>query len=741
MGLAIPLALAAVSSGGASLPATVDVTLVPPAAHPGPAVATLVVTSGDLREEVTVPLPGEWRLTVVAGRAVTIEARAEGLWAAPVVVLPPAHAEIRFAAAGRVIGKASAARPGPAPGALKLRFSSQTGQGLSGEAACAVADDGGVSWWLPVGVFDLQLSAEGFVSVYFWDRTVATGTDTDLGAIRLVPGNSLTGWLRTEDGKPLARSAAVVLRPAGAELPEAARKGLRLDALDLAKRPDGTGFFHFAGVAPGTYDLLAHQDGYVDAVRHGVAVHDGLEARVSGDVVLTTPRTAAVEVTPPRPFGSERWLVTLLRQSRDSTVQTAEQVTDDGGVASFSGLAPGPYIALVSSGGKRWAKQAFEVTDSDERIRIDTGSLHVLGRVLLGKEPLAAAAVIFGGRTGEVSVEMRTDDAGALDGYLPRGGDWKVEISAERPVVERSLGKITVSRRPRRDFAEVEIRLPDSRVQGTVVDEAGVPPRRAIVRLRPRVTDEGEIVADASGGVFDVRGIPAGLLEVQAESRDGVSDTVLATVMEEGITGPLELVLRSLRPVGGTVAGPRGGAPGVRVYLRPVGEGFHGGDEVFTDARGEFTARLPRSVRGVAVQLMAPGYALTLLRTPLPEQGRLAFRLSEAAGAVALRLPPGLEDAVFGVHAGCAAWYGALWGWAQMNPAERSFDATRNELVLPRLEPGEWSFCVAVPGSAEWFSIWALGVPPPGPCRTVTVQPGTTVAVDLAASRESGLAP
>jgi hypothetical protein len=408
-GLAILLALATVSPGVASPPATVDVTLVPPTAHAGPTVATLVVTSGDVREKVTVQVPGEWRMTAVAGRAVTIEARAAGLWAPPVVVLPPAHAEIHFAAAGRVIGRASVARAAPAPGTLKLRFSSHTGQDFTGDAICPVADEGAVSWWSPVGVFDLQLRAEGFVSVYVWDKTVATGADTDLGVIRLVPGNSLTGWVRTEDGKPLARAATVVLRPAGAELPDEARRDLRLSALDLVKRPDGTGFFHFAGVAPGTYDLLAHQDGYVDAVRHGLVVHDGLEARVAGDVVLTTPRTAVVEVTPPRPFGSERWLVTLLRQSRDSTVQTAEQATDESGVASFTGLAPGPYIALISSGGKRWAKRAFELSDSDERIRVDTGSLRVLGGVLLGKEPLAAAAVIFGGRTGEVSVEMRTD--------------------------------------------------------------------------------------------------------------------------------------------------------------------------------------------------------------------------------------------------------------------------------------------------------------------------------------------
>jgi len=721
----------AVFSATAPPDAVVEVSLHPPDGYPAPATATLTVVSGATRSEVPVPLPGTWRIAAPARQALTLTARADGLWAQQVVVLPPGNAEIRFVPAGRVRGRLVVPRGSTRPSSLRLYFASPTAGSIVGDELCPIDEASAFSCVVPAGSFDLHLRADNFVSHFFWGKPIVAPGNTDLGTILLVAGNSLTGWLRTEDARPLDATCTITIHPSTPEISVEARRRLRLNVLQLTHRPDGRGFFHFAGVAAGVYDLVAQQKGYADAMRHGLVVQSGFEARVVDDVILARPRTATIEIIPARSPDGTQWLVSLVRVNRNAASEAGDKLADEDGVATFAGCVPGRYVAQASAGGKRWAAQFFELGDRDERVSLDIGLLHVVGRVLLGKQPLGGAALIFGGRTGEVSIEMLSDGAGAFDGFLPHGGDWRVDISSTKPSVERSLKRVTVARRPGRDYAQVELRLPDSRLQGTVTDEAGNPVERAIVRVQPRVLDEGEIIADASGGAFDVRGIAAGVVEVQAEARDALSDPVIVSVAPEGVTGPLELIVRKLREVKGQIIGPRGPVPGARVYLRPLGEAFLGGDEKHTDAQGAFTARLSRSVSEVAVEMMAPGYAMGLLRVRIPESSQLSLSLSEARGAVKLRLPRGLEESLFAVHAGASSWAGAVMGWAQMNPAERHFDKERNELTVPALEVGVWQFCVAMPGSAEWVTIWAWGLPLPQFCVEHVISPGAATSVDL----------
>ena len=723
-------------AGGAGItsqpaaPAPIEITFQMPPGGPWPSNARIAATGPSERREFSAPVAAVTSLEVGRHEVWTITAYAEGLWADPVAVLAPGSTTVRFLPAGAVAGSVALEQLESMPASIRVRFSSPEPGSPSGEESARIDESGRFASVVPAGRSDIRLRAEGFVSVFLWDRQIAAGVTTALGEARLVRGDSITGWLRTEDGQPLDATASVSLRPAGPPLAADARRHLRLAALDITLRPDGRGFFHFPGAAPGEYAVTASQRGYKDAFVSGVVVPRGYESKVVDDVVLTRPRRLRVEVRPASSLGGEPWLVRVVRLTAGAVSEAGSSATDSTGAALFTDLASDRHLVTVEAAGQRWASAEIDVVDREQVLDVDVPALRVEGHVYLGDEPLRHATVIFGGSSGLDSVTFHADASGAFSGHLPRPGDWAVVISADSPPVERSLRRVSVAIRPRKAYAEVEIRLPGGRLHGVVRDEGGRPASRAFVRALPLSSEDDEVATRAGeDGRFELAGLPGVPVELQAETREALSDALVLVVQEDREPDSIELVVRARRLVSGRVLGPHGPVPGASVYLRPVGETFHSGEETSTDATGSFSMHLGKGVREVFARVMASGYAFSVVRAPLPEGGELVLQVGKVMGEVELRYPAEQHASVLAVRSGAAIWLPPLLSWAGRFGGEGSYAPGR--VVIPRLDAGVWSFCLLSPGTAEWAATWAWGRTAPDRCVEVVVAPGGRASADL----------
>ena len=226
----------------------------------------------------------------------------------------------------------------------------------------------------------------------------------------------------------------------------------------------------------------------------------GYESTGVDYVVPTRPRRLRVEVRPASSLGGEPWLVRVVRLTAGAVSEAGSSATDSTGAALFTDLASDRHLVTVEAAGQRWASAEIDVVDREQVLDVDVPALRVEGHVYLGDEPLRHATVIFGGSSGLDSVTFHADASGAFSGHLPRPGDWAVVISADSPPVERSLRRVSVAIRPRKAYAEVEIRLPGGRLHGGH-DEAG---GALVLGVEPGAAgDEFDAVREGAGLVVE----------------------------------------------------------------------------------------------------------------------------------------------------------------------------------------------------------------------------------------------
>lgn len=113
-----------------------------------------------------------------------------------------------------------------------------------------------------------------------------------------------------------------------------------------------------------------------------------------------------------------------------------------------------------------------------------------------------------------------------------------------------TLDPVEVDRLPGKRAAEVSIEVPDTLLQGEVVDEAGRSVPGALVTVLGNRGDQR--MADEEGR-FEFRGLRPGLRGVEAEERDRSSGVVEVMVEEDRETAPLRLVVRENTEVKGRV--------------------------------------------------------------------------------------------------------------------------------------------------------------------------------------------
>ncbi|MCP4545383.1 MAG: hypothetical protein GY835_02815 [bacterium] len=479
-----------------------------------------------------------------------------------------------------------------------------------------------------------------------------------------------------------------------------------MNRLMLKATANHRGFFQFGGVAPGEYVIEASKDPFAPA-RSTVRVLEAKETLVADPpLVLRPPQVIEAYVDPPVPPGGEQWTIRVVQLDRKSHAMGVLDPTpvSVAGYWSSEHLAPGRYwLTLASEGTKRWFAQELELDPDTSPVFIDLPLVRVRGTVLWGDDPLPAS-VWFGGKSGSVSVHLDSDADGRFEGFLPRPGRWNIAVDGGERKVRRSFQR-EIAKRPGKDYAEIELRVPNTRLECLVVYENGEPAPGAMIEATSQVEVASIRERSDEEGRFMFEGLPPGLVTVKAEVEGPelflYSDAVPVALEDGEETELVKLVLRpEIRIRGRVVADADGhGVPGVRIKVEPCPMQ---GDIIrvqTTGAEGTFEVHLPFDTQEFYLSVAAPGYAFEFLRLPADPDRSLIISVGLASGTLVVNLPDTFDreswDSATALlyHEGAREhlWY--LMGW--WGRAEGTTPGGANRFVIPSLKPGSYHVCLA----------------------------------------------
>lgn len=596
---------------GTAAPSTLELLATPVDAPPTIA-ARRIALRGETKGPVDLDPAFEWHVENVTS----------GYWSAGAVVPKGAASdlalEVSVFEAARLRAFLAVERGEALPREVDLRFVSPPGAKPAeaipeGTVTCPVKE-GLVECVLPSGRLDVRLRAKGFVSQLFWNQSLDPGKPLDLGRLALRAGASVFGQVASTQLDFDPKKAKVLLFPYGSG-PRNAADEERIQRSGVTEKLDSRGSFHFEGIGPGTYRLEAHHPGLAPAELAPVVVEARSETDIRRPLVLEPYRQLSVDVTPPRDLAGGAWHVEANRVSQPGG-SLEEKVTlemRDGGEFIAPKLLPGEYfVRVISSEGESLAMKEIEIGSGDETVRFDLDFVPLKGSITFGGDPIAAD-LTFGGKRGVPRVAFRSDSKGSFSGYLPRSGNWRVDVFSSEPAIQRSLPKVEVRARPGASSALVDIRLRATRVEGVVVDEADTPvPSARVVSL-----GEGEILDTRTDekGKFLLLGLDEGMVPLQATTRDQQSLLEFVNVSEDSPAN-VRIVLRKQTEVVGRVVRSGVGVPGAQVFALPVGaQGFGNAGQSTTDLDGNFRLKVSGASNGLTFVAMPPGSRLVVRQT------------------------------------------------------------------------------------------------------------------------------
>ena len=442
------------------------------------------------------------------------------------------------------------------------------------------------------------------------------------------------------------------------------------------------------------------KDSYVAATRQPVVVEADSEIEIE-NLVLLRPLDLELRISPATDMAGESWKLMLLNLTARESAGTG--ATDPEGRWTLPGLSPGKYLLFVANSlGKRMAEEAIDLAPGQTSFEIELRIVWVDGEVSLGDEPLAAK-VTFGGVSGGTSIPMASDEQGRFSGWVPREGSWDVDVTCDDPPVFRRFRDVEVKTNEATGIAHVELRLPDTLLEGEVVDDQGRPMPGAAVVIVPIPAVENVSYSHTDGdGRFAVRGYVPGLyrLEARVQGPAGtlVSGTVEIELAANAPTASAQLVVRQMQQLRGRVVSEAGGVAGAAILLSELEtQGLPGMvlPRAETGIDGTFTVEVPAQVRAATLTVLAAGFVLH--RQPLViEPGiELPIALQRQGGTLVFRLPesPGEQPRLprlWVVHdGGSPIDIGLLHRWAGIN----GLFPSASEIVVPFMPPGSYTVC------------------------------------------------
>lgn len=660
--------------------------------------------------EATVDLPegSSWRLSLQAGDA---------YWS-PETLVEAGREDVilRLYPTGTVMGRLAVSDGDEPPANLTARFDRvkapagkaaqrQPVEELEGQVACRVE---GSDWLcrIPVGTLHLRLRAEGFVPHYFWDVGVTLEKPSDLGLLKLARGSSIAGWVATEDELPLGEGAEVEARPrvSRQSKPELERK---VRGLRITERVGDRGFFQIAGLQPGAYAVTATREGYSPEERSVVVTPDS-ETELNDPLVLKRPLDVEIRIDPRIDLTRKGWRIQLMTMDFKTV---GSGIAELDGTWKAPGLSAGRYrVWIANSDAERMALEEIVVTPQDTHFDIELSMIWVEGTVTLGDEDPIPATVTFGGISGVVAVTMEADDEGRFSGRLPRSGDWRVDVELEDPPIFRRYAKVPVE--PEHGVAEVELKLPDTLMEGEVVRSDGRPvPDAQLLIVRMPATDPPTSATTDEEGRFALYGNEPGDYRLEARCRTESEATLAGAPVDvhlndESSTASVRLVVDEMTVLRGRVVSDTSSVPGAQVQVTSTRGATLPGmlvPEVRSDADGSFKLEVPAGLTEVELLVLAPGFVLKSFRLePEASSEGLILPLDQAGGGeIAITLTPGVEsgrfvpDQVYLVKDGVLRFDQVmLVRWAR----ENGFPAEPTRIVVPGMPAGSYSACWPRPG-------------------------------------------
>jgi hypothetical protein len=679
--------------------------------------------------ELKVSAPGSVGLPLKAGVIWRLEANIDGFWGPPRVITaaaadsPEQPVTLRLWPTGTVTGKLLVPRGEKLPEAITLRWQPTNTEtdAVAPEASvpCPVGAEGAIRCALPVGRHDLRLRATGFVSHYFWDIDMARGKTVPMGDLALQRGASVAGRITTVDGPVAVGQCTLTLQPEMAAPLNSADLLRQHDRLTLKATANARGFFHFQGVPQGNYVLTARQKGFAPLEVRSLPVRANAETELQEVLVLAPPVTLRVAVEPAQDLAEKPWKVRVFRETAMPNVmeEVASGSTGDDGVFAARELKPGTYsIFIEDSQGARLAHKGADLGQTDLEMLFELPLVWVEGEITLGEEPLAAA-LFFGGEHGGERMEMASGEDGTFSGYVTREGMWRVDVVAEHPPVRRKLRDIEVQRRSGDRSAEVSIHLPDTRLDGVVVDDDDQPMPGVQVMAMEKDRVAFLSTRSGEGGAFTLRGVAEGDLTLQAEGPDATSDPVTVEVREASDPSLVRLRLRRRQDLTLRIVGRTGAMPGARIEAAPFRA--DGGSippilQETTGVQGEVRLSVPAQAVGLRLWIYPPGYPLTLATVTAREPRVQTITLEEDRGTLTLVTEEPflweepLAPLPFVYLDGELVSGRQLQGWARLHGET---NADRLRFTVPSMPVGQVIVCRAAVTAEMVF-----GTPPrPGP--------------------------
>jgi hypothetical protein len=686
--------------------------------------------------EIPIQAPGEQQIDLQSDLTWEVRFEAKGFWGETLTILPPAGSEarrLRVFPAGRVRAQVRLAAGEKPLKSLALRlqpsFAPKTDP-LEAVIACPI-ENGTLACAVPVGRFDLRLRAEGgFAPAYLWGVQISPAKETQFGELRLRRGASVSGWVQTAEGLPPSRAGTLKLAPGSA--PTGDLKALdQIEKSSLVVQPNEKGFFQIFGVPPGRYELTAQQPGYAETRTGPIDVRPDLESQVIDRVVLARPVKFDIALDPPlEPYGSP-WRVELARHA-DPAEPPASYLAGTAsreGVWRVPGIAPGTYELIVRGDQKDiWHKEFVEVHSGQSDLRIDLPVLRVEGRVRIGEKPLAAT--LWLSQKAGRRLRFDSDDHGRFSGVLPGAGVWAPQVDLEAERLRVSLDPVKIEPPQGKTLARVEIRVPDTRLAGQVVDEEGHPLAGAKVLAAPMERKGTDSFETDEKGEFSVRGLSPGAWLVKAEQGDRQSDFVSIHLPDQGEAPLLRIVARKLQTFEGRIVSAAGAVPGARVLAWSAFNGQSAASiaDAVSGADGSFRLDLPSGTAVLNLAILPPGYAMRLTAVAVSPSQPIEIPVESQGGTLILDLQDGGSPPLL-AHGGVFALPVALKTWARMQGA-RTTDS--GWLVLPGVEAGPYSVCR---GAAAVARMKEGGEPPAAVCTSGVLAPNGELELKSPESR------
>jgi hypothetical protein len=461
---------------------------------------------------------GRFQLPGLAAGSYSVSASSVGHSRARARTDVPREGELLLALppAAVIEGKVLSSSGSPASGAEVVAVSS------SGKALTVAAQGGGFSLEVEPGTHRLSAQLAPEAGAHGEPIPVAAGRTVRGVVIQLGAGGGVAGTVFAQSsGKPLPGAGVTLGVPQWTSL-----AGFAVT--------DAAGSFSIGGLAPGSYDVAVHADGYANQVRRGVTVADGQTFPLQVGLTGTGSVAGLVADSAGRPLpGAVVQLAGGFGPQGLAGSQT-EAATGLDGRYRLEGLSPGTVrLAAARDPSSFGPSRSVEVVESQlaqlDFALADNGVLTGHVRLKSGAPPDSSSTVVralqqgdMGGfRDGSVLGTGQLDPEGGYQISLPPGV-YRVMVAAGSGQRQQpSLATVTANQ-----AAQLDLVLDDtvSGTSGSVLEPSGAPSANArVALLSAQRQTVGVALADAEGNftVSQFRGAPPASVRARNGGRIG----------------------------------------------------------------------------------------------------------------------------------------------------------------------------------------------------------------------------